>query len=308
MAARSPNLKLQKALIRHHHPSAKCPRSEPAKQTKSKICRVTEKATISSKLKNHPVAVLSSSTPKIVPKPKQIVEEASRSMKINRELQPKNRAVAKVLGFHTPKKSQLETPSIQELSTSIKKLNIVAPRSDRKKTEEAVPSSIDAKCRSEAEDESLEFDENKENAAVLDPVNRGLENRSEKRCDGPRKAIAGSGKTQSKPSQGVKFRVLKPTNPKPFRLRTDERGILREKNLEREKKPHAEHKPTAIAPRTKLRPFKDERTAAAPKKHVVSQPCKDAPAIKKALTVPRAPAFTKVNVPKCCVKRCPVAC
>ncbi|KAI8026030.1 hypothetical protein LOK49_LG02G03202 [Camellia lanceoleosa] len=33
--------------------------------------------------------------------------------------------------------------------------------------------------------------------------------------------------------QGVKYKKPKPTNPKPFRLRTDERGILKEANLER---------------------------------------------------------------------------
>ncbi|XP_077233481.1 uncharacterized protein LOC143875763 isoform X2 [Tasmannia lanceolata] len=34
-------------------------------------------------------------------------------------------------------------------------------------------------------------------------------------------------------SRGGKYKKAKPTNPKPFRLRTDERGILREANLER---------------------------------------------------------------------------
>ncbi|KAF7843068.1 protein split ends-like isoform X1 [Senna tora] len=34
-------------------------------------------------------------------------------------------------------------------------------------------------------------------------------------------------------SQVVKYRKLKPTNPKPFKLRTDERGILKEANLEK---------------------------------------------------------------------------
>ncbi|KAF5733253.1 hypothetical protein HS088_TW17G00795 [Tripterygium wilfordii] len=34
-------------------------------------------------------------------------------------------------------------------------------------------------------------------------------------------------------TQGVKYRKPKPTNPKPFRLRTDERGILKEANLEK---------------------------------------------------------------------------
>ncbi|EOX97275.1 Uncharacterized protein TCM_006349 isoform 1 [Theobroma cacao] len=34
-------------------------------------------------------------------------------------------------------------------------------------------------------------------------------------------------------AQGMKYRKPKPTNPKPFRLRTDERGILKEANLEK---------------------------------------------------------------------------
>ncbi|OMO92139.1 hypothetical protein COLO4_17832 [Corchorus olitorius] len=34
-------------------------------------------------------------------------------------------------------------------------------------------------------------------------------------------------------TQGIKYRRPKPTNPKPFRFRTDERGILKEANLER---------------------------------------------------------------------------
>ncbi|KAK9286980.1 hypothetical protein L1049_015388 [Liquidambar formosana] len=34
-------------------------------------------------------------------------------------------------------------------------------------------------------------------------------------------------------AQGSKYRKPKPTNPKPFRLRTDERGILKEANMER---------------------------------------------------------------------------
>ncbi|XP_028801467.1 uncharacterized protein LOC114756693 [Neltuma alba] len=57
-------------------------------------------------------------------------------------------------------------------------------------------------------------------------------------------------KTQKKPtsnattgSQVVKYKKLKPTNPKPFKLRTDERGILKEANLE--KKPLSPLKETA---------------------------------------------------------------
>ncbi|THG08014.1 hypothetical protein TEA_029382 [Camellia sinensis var. sinensis] len=44
-------------------------------------------------------------------------------------------------------------------------------------------------------------------------------------------------------TQGLKYKKPKPTNPKPFRLRTDERGILKEANLERKMQalvPHEE--------------------------------------------------------------------
>ncbi|KAL7236212.1 hypothetical protein ACSBR1_019468 [Camellia fascicularis] len=34
-------------------------------------------------------------------------------------------------------------------------------------------------------------------------------------------------------TQGVKYKKPKPTNPKPFRLRTEKKGILKEANLER---------------------------------------------------------------------------
>ncbi|XP_058069682.1 uncharacterized protein LOC131218845 isoform X2 [Magnolia sinica] len=39
--------------------------------------------------------------------------------------------------------------------------------------------------------------------------------------------------TATSGTQGGKYKKAKPTNPKPFRLRTDERGILKEANLER---------------------------------------------------------------------------
>ncbi|RDX96039.1 hypothetical protein CR513_21360, partial [Mucuna pruriens] len=62
--------------------------------------------------------------------------------------------------------------------------------------------------------------------------------------DEPKKAILGSkhedlrkthkkSTSTSSATQVVKYRKLKPTNPKPFKLRTDERGILKEANLDR---------------------------------------------------------------------------
>ncbi|KAG6652707.1 hypothetical protein CIPAW_05G024800 [Carya illinoinensis] len=47
------------------------------------------------------------------------------------------------------------------------------------------------------------------------------------------KAIKEGSLTATTVAQGLKRRKPKPTNPKPFRLRTDERGILKEANLEK---------------------------------------------------------------------------
>ncbi|KAF5448362.1 hypothetical protein F2P56_028906 [Juglans regia] len=47
------------------------------------------------------------------------------------------------------------------------------------------------------------------------------------------KAIKEGSLTATTGAQGVKHRKPKPTNPKPFRLRTDERGILKEANFEK---------------------------------------------------------------------------
>ncbi|KAL7236183.1 hypothetical protein ACSBR1_019446 [Camellia fascicularis] len=48
-------------------------------------------------------------------------------------------------------------------------------------------------------------------------------------------------------AQGVKYKKPKPTNPKPFRLRTDERGILKEANLERKMQALVPHKEIVAA-------------------------------------------------------------
>ncbi|KAI8027482.1 hypothetical protein LOK49_LG02G03236 [Camellia lanceoleosa] len=48
-------------------------------------------------------------------------------------------------------------------------------------------------------------------------------------------------------AQGVKYEKPKPTNPKPFRLRTDERGILKEAKLERKMQALVPHKEIAAA-------------------------------------------------------------
>ncbi|MQM00280.1 hypothetical protein Taro_033005 [Colocasia esculenta] len=116
---------------------------------------------------------------------------------------------------------------------------------------------------------SSDFDEDKENAVQtyntnrnMDPgtVNNGTENCQNKNPNKPLKAIVVPSKTTTHDphAQGTKYKPLKPTNPKPFRLRTDERGILREANLERGK-PQKETPVTKTQGRTKLDPIKSGR-------------------------------------------------
>ncbi|KAK1316241.1 hypothetical protein QJS10_CPA05g01697 [Acorus calamus] len=63
-------------------------------------------------------------------------------------------------------------------------------------------------------------------------TNESKENHSQHECGENLHKVKGScGKTTG--SQGLKYKKMKPTNPKPFRFRTDERGILKEANLER---------------------------------------------------------------------------
>ncbi|WJX22126.1 hypothetical protein P8452_11463 [Trifolium repens] len=107
---------------------------------------------------------------------------------------------------------------------------------------------LEAKKR-KAEENSMAYDD-KENEIELNE-NYDKENSSvpsenislSTNSDGSKKAILGSKQEDRKihkksaltttGSQVVKYRKLKPTNPKPFKFRTDERGILKEANLEK---------------------------------------------------------------------------
>ncbi|KAK9095797.1 hypothetical protein Sjap_021294 [Stephania japonica] len=103
--------------------------------------------------------------------------------------------------------------------------------------------------RSEVNNEAMAYD-NKENAAASDN-NRTRNPDSSKehaerkmhksRADVNHQKVLQAAKTVSKTPKGscvsafhgIKYKKPMPTNPKPFRLRTDERGTLREANLEK---------------------------------------------------------------------------
>ncbi|MFQ6662804.1 hypothetical protein Gotur_030528 [Gossypium turneri] len=88
----------------------------------------------------------------------------------------------------------------------------------------------------------MEIDNNKENYAASDE-NRKLDCDTGKLMNETHKNIQKVAKVMSKTmkenstavkgAQGMNYRKPKLTNPKPFRLRTDERGILKEANLEK---------------------------------------------------------------------------
>ncbi|KAL4615091.1 hypothetical protein ACB092_07G099500 [Castanea dentata] len=69
-------------------------------------------------------------------------------------------------------------------------------------------------------------------------------------------------------AQGVKYRKPKPTNPKPFRLRTDERRILKEANLEKKLAPLKE---ITTAPRPLVRNSERMHQNKNEKSHGISE-------------------------------------
>ncbi|KAK7246665.1 hypothetical protein RIF29_41535 [Crotalaria pallida] len=111
-------------------------------------------------------------------------------------------------------------------------------RSNSLLEKEKIPEAAKRKGEDNKENEGeLTENDDKENASLPDENRTIITNN-----DDPKKAIFGSKhedlrKTNkqftsaSTGTQVVKYKKLKPTNPKPFKLRTDERGILKEANL-----------------------------------------------------------------------------
>ncbi|KAG2380598.1 uncharacterized protein HKW66_Vig0248900 [Vigna angularis] len=124
----------------------------------------------------------------------------------------------------------------EEMKNSVSAKGKVSESNMRKAEEKSLASSDDKE-----NGRQLIENDDKENASI---VHENIEMSTDN--DVPKKkAILGikheddSRKTQKKSSSTttispvVKYRKLKPTNPKPFKLRTDERGILKEANLDR---------------------------------------------------------------------------
>ncbi|KAK9941714.1 hypothetical protein M0R45_007410 [Rubus argutus] len=155
MAARSPNVKLRKALNRKS-PSLKCPLTAPAKSSKSRVSRLALISSVSHKLvdakdKARPLHTkISATTPNVKAKQPSCVTKALttprnrkpisnpdtfrsvRNPKPKNAVVPKNRVVAKALVFHSPKKTMKTMGSLErgsnvgKLCVAMKKLEITS--------------------------------------------------------------------------------------------------------------------------------------------------------------------------------------
>ncbi|XP_073225807.1 uncharacterized protein [Cicer arietinum] len=159
------------------------------------------------------------------------IEEKSRSDSLEREESSRDDTTSLSSSIEDEKKT------IEESENEEKRMTV----SDKGKTPEAKKRKADKKSMASDDKENeieLTEDDDKENSsAPSENIAMSTNN------DGSKKAILGSKqedrKTHKKStstttgSQVVKYRKLKPTNPKPFKFRTDERGILKEANLEK---------------------------------------------------------------------------
>ncbi|ESQ55739.1 hypothetical protein EUTSA_v10024666mg [Eutrema salsugineum] len=133
-----------------------------------------------------------------------------------------------------------------------------------------------------------------------------------------------NGKTVSANTR-VKYTKPKLTNPKPFRLRTDERRILKEANTEKKQQCalskeeetttilgfHGEnlgpkHQPNRVSSKKKVASKRTETMEEASRiKGIINKPsvCDVASGEKRPATVPKGPNFHSIHVPKSCTKR-----
>ncbi|KAM7479071.1 hypothetical protein LguiA_027284 [Lonicera macranthoides] len=157
MAARSPNIKLRKALIaKHSSTNAKCPLSAPAKSSRPRVSRLAMISSVPQKMVLDDPEGKVRQLPKLastpMPKSKQVAAKymttprnknclrnpnsfrSVQNLKLNTVSLPKNRMVAKALVFHSPKKAicvktsvELRTP-LTKICEGMKRLQITSQR------------------------------------------------------------------------------------------------------------------------------------------------------------------------------------
>ncbi|XP_002522045.2 uncharacterized protein LOC8268856 [Ricinus communis] len=188
MAARSPNIRLRKALYRKDACSSetKCPRTVPAKPSKPRVTRLALISSISKRIVDPKVKVkpISKQNAMLNAKAKQpsVIAKALTTPRTKKQLSnldafrsvrnpkttatamSKNRLVAKALVFHSPKKSvktkssiELKTP-VKTLCDGMKKLEITGAKKQRLGPNKPLPSDTSRKQLRGREVKSRVFD------------------------------------------------------------------------------------------------------------------------------------------------------
>ncbi|KAB5541201.1 hypothetical protein DKX38_014175 [Salix brachista] len=284
MAARSPNIRLRKAMYRKDSgANIKCPQTVPAKSSKSRGSRLAlissiSKRMVDPKMEAKPLAKRNA-TPNVREKQSSVVSKALTTPRNKKRLSnpgafrsvrnPKAMDIANSRVKTTAGKrgagTNLSDIEIHEKSRNTSQGVCSTAQCDEGNnahegpltTATIKPSMVENKAEALSDDkendsEAMESD-NKENASASDD-NRDMEldiGHLKRRTPGKHESVKSTqmiAKAMRKTSkenfvtdatgvQGLKHGKPKSTNPKPFRLRTDERGILKEATLE--KKLHA---------------------------------------------------------------------
>ncbi|KAH7673625.1 hypothetical protein IHE45_08G019500 [Dioscorea alata] len=293
MAARSPNVKLRKVLYKQSTSSTpKCPKSAPPKPANdrvvkfSRITSVHEKTCIA-KIREHPISSLRST-------PKKLDTNKTKPPTTPKVRQTPKKQKSQVLASKTTESSAAKnTPKFRICSSS--KCATFDARSCK---QERTPLSVKKKKKIEEISknvsvvtnvplEYIEEDDDKENA----PDNRNMSNMNLE-------------KQQTQKEKSCK--KMKPTNPKPFRLRTDERGILKEANLERKLQNSAKKNITPMITKQgdEIQLEKQQKMVklATPTSKMSAKKNTNMKG-KKQTTIPKEPNFQRIHLPKGCTKR-----
>ncbi|KAG4945474.1 hypothetical protein JHK87_041481 [Glycine soja] len=234
MAARSPNVRLRKALNRREaSANLKCPLTAPAK---SRVSRTDFISSLSHKMTDNNV--------KVKPLSKALTTPRNHQKKVSnveqfRSVQSKKALTVEEWRRRNQKPTQRQKDAMnQELQEVVKGV-----KKKRQRTQFLIREKFLKPRREGLKKIHWLLMTKKMRGNSLRMMTRKIEMSTNDDVQ-KKKAILGSKhedlrKTQKKSTststtpQVLKYRKLKPTSPKPFKLRTDERGILKEANLDR---------------------------------------------------------------------------
>ncbi|KAG6406713.1 hypothetical protein SASPL_134322 [Salvia splendens] len=235
MAARSPNVRLRKALDRNaSRTPTKCPLSAPPKSSKPRLSRMAVISSMSKKMDDGKKKYLTTPRNKKSISDQSSFRSVQHPKRINKAIKVKTS-----VELRTPVSNKGQLSQKQELK-SLDFKNLVMKKHIRHCVDHHGNNS------SEGEQNGLDFEDgyDKENAAASDenrmPSNILKQNGTKifgvhQKCDQVRKKVTQAHDILKEGLSGPVTKLKKPkaTNPKPFRLRTDERGVLKEATLDR---------------------------------------------------------------------------